>query len=67
MAASSHPSRREQETEGEATSRSRAGRCRRADNHTVGTTMVHTTPVAQRKRWVTTAVTPLPVMATEAT
>jgi hypothetical protein len=66
IAASSHPSRREQETKGVTTSHSRAGRTQREGSWDVTTTVVPTTPAAQRQCSATTVVMPSPVVAAEA-
>jgi hypothetical protein len=63
IAASFHPSRREQETEREVTSRSRARRSRRASGRSSATTAATTT---QHKRTVGTVRTPSQVVGVEA-
>jgi hypothetical protein len=64
VAASSHPSRHGRETEGEATSRSRAGRPRRAGGRLVATTVV---VESQPQRTAVTAAAPPAVVGVDAT
>jgi hypothetical protein len=63
MAASSQPSHQERETEGEATSRSRAGQSRCASGHTVTAAGVAS---SQRQHSAGTTVTPPPMTTSEA-
>jgi hypothetical protein len=64
MAASSHPSRRVQETEREVTSRSLVGRNRRAGGHSMATTAATAT---QHQPLTGTVRTPPPAAGVEAT
>jgi hypothetical protein len=66
IAASSQPSRREREAEGEATYHTRVRRSRRASGHAV-TAAVAATTATQRQWSATTVVTPSPGASPEAT
>jgi hypothetical protein len=67
ITASSHPSRRVQEVEGEATSRPRARRPLRVSGHAAATATAATAAATQRQRSTTTVVTPPPAAGPEAT
>jgi hypothetical protein len=67
ITASSQPSHREQEAEGEATSRPRVGQSHHADSHNATPTTAAIKAAPQHQRLATIVVTPPPTAGPEAT